>query len=262
MELMSTNSIANSDATPKYFTPISGPPPRADGNPVANEPAKKEPAVNLEYVPPAPPAGIKTAAFTDYPKNANVDVSTWPQRILERNMDAITARLRNAPSTVTADERRQLSEIEAQLSKLYAAERAPELGPIARDPKVEVCNRPVEIPIVEHTRLPHRWLKTSHVEAGMGAAAGGVPGHAPGNNGALFGKTTINNHAGESDLPYSTCEELPNVDEACVEERLKLGTPTGRWTPGLNDCHTVVAKIIADCTKPKTVSSAADAGVP
>lgn len=86
----------------------------------------------------------------------------------------------------------------------------------------------------------------------MGPEGGGVPGLAGGNNGSYLGKTTLNDHTGRGDVIGSECEELPELDEDCVNDHLIIGTPTGRWAPGLNDCHTVVGAIVAACKKPGT----------
>jgi hypothetical protein len=251
-----SDAISSIKPKPQYFSSVDDPP-----TPLL---PKKKPAVDLEHPAPAP-AGTVTLAPTPTPTLANVDYSQWPTPLLERNVEALTKRLAQDPKSVTDADRTRLATMENVLSGRYGKEKVPALGDVSgKAPGVELCKRRTEIPIVEHTPLTHHWLKTSHKEAGMGAKGGGVPGHAGGNNGSLLGPTSINDHTGEADSAYASCEPLPNVDESCVDEKLQIGKETGRWFPVLNDCHGVVSKIIDDCTvKPKAANAGgADAGVP
>jgi hypothetical protein len=113
--------------------------------------------------------------------------------------------------------------------------------------------RPADIPVVGAggLELAHWWLRTQNVEAGMGPDDGTVPGEErsadyPGMS------TTINDHTGRGDRDGSTCYPVEEhsgfaVDQACVEAQLELGTPTGRWFPPLNACHTAVDDILERC---------------
>lgn len=235
--------ISSVETKPKYFTAMDDPP-----TPLSPKPSK--PAVDLDYpLPTAPTAAFKAPPGSP-PSLANVDVSTWPTKLLEQNVGALSKRLATTPSSVTAADREHLAKMEGELSGRYAKEKAPTLQDVSKPtPKVELCKRPADLPGNDLIggALRHHWLRTSHVEVGMGPAGGGVPGHAGGNNGSVLGKTTLNDHKGQGDLIDASCEILPDVDEACVEERLKLGTDSGRWAPPLNDCHTVAAKIVKDC---------------
>lgn len=227
--------ISSLKPQPPFFSSANDPP----------TPLKEKPkSINLDYVPTAP-----AAKFTPVTTPAStVDVSKWPTPLLERNVDALTKQLAANPNSVTGADRARLDAMEKTLSARYAAETPPALGPVAKkEPRVELCKRPADLPGNDYVGLEHHWIRTSHVEAGMGPESGGVPGHKDGNNGKLFGKTTINDHSGEGDLIDAHCDELPNVSEACIEKKLKLGTPTGRWAPVINDCHSVTARLIDDC---------------
>jgi len=94
-------------------------------------------------------------------------------------------------------------------------------------------------------QIDHHWLKTPNVERGMGPKGGGVPGHNS-SEGMPGMPTTINDHTGESEGPDSTCKPLPGVDADCIEQELKLGRETGRWTPG-NNCQTYAHDVIEKC---------------
>ena len=39
-----------------------------------------------------------------------------------------------------------------------------------------------------------------------------------------------------------------NVDQNCVEREWEIGTPMGRWAPLVNDCQTLVDKILEKCS--------------
>ena len=59
--------------------------------------------------------------------------------------------------------------------------------------------------------------------------------------------TTVNDHAGQAAL--SECEVIEGVDERCVNEQLRIGRKTGRWTFE-NNCNTVVDVILGLCVNP------------
>ena len=118
---------------------------------------------------------------------------------------------------------------------------------------VEICQRPNEIPEFEGVPilddLPHQWFRTPFMEAGLGPWEGGVPGREI--PGCRCQDTTINNHAGEGNEPGSTCRVIGNVEETCVNVLLGGGlveSPSlGWWLPGVNDCWTFTARVIAHC---------------
>jgi len=63
----------------------------------------------------------------------------------------------------------------------------------------------------------------------MGTAQGVPQSDAPGV------QTQVVNHAGE--VATST-QTFTGVDTAALGTYTKVGTPTGRWIPGVNDCNT------------------------
>jgi len=241
-----SEAISSLKSDPKYFNP-------AEPTPLLpNAKEAKPSAVNLDAQPTSSTPVVMPKLDNPAIGGQCIDVAAWPNGLLESNAKALHSRLAKDPKSVTAAEKERLSTIEGELAKRYAKERPPTLQDVTpKKPKVEFCKRNVEIKMLEYTGLKHHWLRTSTKEAGMGPAGAGVPGKANGNNGSLLGPTTINDHTGEWEGVDAICEELPDVDEACVNEKLTLGKPTGRWTPGLNDCHTVTTNIIEDCKKPK-----------
>jgi hypothetical protein len=58
--------------------------------------------------------------------------------------------------------------------------------------------------------------------------------------------TDIIDHTGQSQMPGSECTLMQNVDEACVNRKLALGTPTGTWSI-YNQCNGVSWGIIGSC---------------
>ncbi len=259
--MSSTSPLSSTEK--KLHTPIQPEPLSSTAKPTS--PARaKSPAVDLEYTPAVPATPIAAAKPASGPEcsPATVDVSSWPMPVLERNALALRSRLANDPKSVSKDERDLLARIEAEIIERDAA--VPKL-PSKPPPKtgVQVCSRPVDIPVMEYTGLPHKWLKTSSKEVGMGVKGGGVPGHAGGRNGYPLGPTSLNDHTGEHKGVLSVCTDVPDVDEDCVDRELEIGKPTGPWVPPLNDCHTVVDAILDECkVKPPPAHVEADAGVP
>lgn len=47
-------------------------------------------------------------------------------------------------------------------------------------------------------------------------------------------------------MPGARCTLMQNVDEACVNRKLMLGTPTGNWN-AMNQCNSVSQGIIGSC---------------
>jgi RHS repeat-associated protein len=89
--------------------------------------------------------------------------------------------------------------------------------------------------------VQHQWISTSTGQAaGMGDAAG-VP-----NGGSPVGEQTmVVNHTGE--VPTSSVT-ITGVDPGAMSSYLQVGTPTGQWLPGLNDCNTWAANAIQQST--------------
>ena len=93
----------------------------------------------------------------------------------------------------------------------------------------------------------HTMIRTSTKEAGLGPAAGGVPG--AGAPDAIGSPTTINDHSGQYAQPGASYFQVPDVDEGCVNRLLVIGKPEGPFYPGLNDCHTFVSNMLDACRK-------------
>jgi hypothetical protein len=134
----------------------------------------------------------------------------------------------------------------------------PEATSEPRGSSVRLCAKPAEIPILRALGLEHRWLMTASKEAGMGAAGEGVPGDH--SNVPFVTQTAINDHAGEHQTATAHCEPVANVDEACVDEKLNLGAPLGRWTPQ-NQCQTFAEEVLNDCT-PRSLRNDGAEGAP
>jgi len=110
---------------------------------------------------------------------------------------------------------------------------------------VMFCHRTVHIPVADKFGVQHHWLKTSHVEAGLGAEDGKVPGD--GDSSLPYSMTRINDHTGESLGPDAHCVSLVGVDEACVDDKLEIGQLAGRWTL-TNNCQTFVSEVLESCS--------------
>lgn len=117
---------------------------------------------------------------------------------------------------------------------------------------VEIYGRPTNLQgafsFVNKSGVEHWWIKTDTVEAGMGPANGVVPGQEGGGD-LPFSPTMVVNHAGESQKPGAHLIKYkgPKLDEQCVNNHLKIGTPTGPFVPFANDCHMFVIEVIRTC---------------
>ena len=98
---------------------------------------------------------------------------------------------------------------------------------------VTLNNRQANIPggaVLDAIGIDHQWISTPDGTAvGMGTAQGVPQSDAPGV------QTQVVNHAGE--VATST-QTFTGVDKAALGTYTKVGTPTGRWIPGVNDCNT------------------------
>jgi hypothetical protein len=97
--------------------------------------------------------------------------------------------------------------------------------------------------IINNAGCLHCWARTSQVEAGMGPGGGGVPG---GGTDCMYAHTKVTDHKGEGDKPGSSCSEVPNCNDDCINKELKIGKDTGRWTPN-NQCNSFIADIMRKC---------------
>jgi hypothetical protein len=122
---------------------------------------------------------------------------------------------------------------------------------------VFLCRRVANLPGNQIFGVEHWWIKTPGLEAGMGPAQGGVPGHG-GSDSPYVTQTAITEHAGEGEKAGSTCEwvgelnrfgahQWAKVDRDCVERELQIGRPTGRWTP-LNQCQSTIEEALDKCS--------------
>jgi hypothetical protein len=219
-------------------TPI-GPPPRPSGA-EHKEPDYASWHAPLVYPPPpAAPAG-RSEASRGAMVNGNVDPSAWPDALLERQSAALGARLHGGDYLGRADDAAALLQIEQEIARRQKSDHTPQ---------VELCRRPANIPVLKQLGAEHHWIRTTHVEAGMGPKTGGVPGKdshvdMPGD------PTSVNDHRGEG-AQGASCAVVADVDEACVEKELEIGRDAGPWTP-MNQCQTFAADVLEKCsTKPK-----------
>jgi hypothetical protein len=116
---------------------------------------------------------------------------------------------------------------------------------------VEVCQRPMNLPLGEYLPIAHEYLRTpSGKEAGLGPAENG--GDYP------FSPVTITDHSAEPDDPVWGCKPVP-ADAACVDQELDrlAGADLGRWSPW-NNCWTIVESILEKCKLPEALDPYAD----
>lgn len=103
---------------------------------------------------------------------------------------------------------------------------------------VSICCRPAEI---AGGLVDHCWVQTDTISAGMGAN----PNIAPGQQYEGYGMPTqVTDHS--TDTPTS-CTPQNNVDEQCVNDKLKIGAPTGPFIPPFNQCQSFAYGTVNAC---------------
>ena len=115
---------------------------------------------------------------------------------------------------------------------------------------VELCKGPVDADYLRDTGFKlHHWLRTSLGEAGMGPDDGSVPGEGKMQT-PIYSQTRLNDHTGRGEKPGVVCEQVKNVDEACVSRELaQLGKPLGEWTLiPIHNCQTYAADVLKQCS--------------
>jgi RHS repeat-associated protein len=97
--------------------------------------------------------------------------------------------------------------------------------------------------------IDHCWVKTDTKEAGMG----GDPNIAPGEAYEMWGytETFINDHS--KDIA-ETLTKMNNVNEQCVNDKLEIGKPLGKFIPPFNHCQSFAYGVVNACrTGPQIV---------
>ncbi|MFO1387701.1 RHS repeat-associated core domain-containing protein [Cellvibrio sp.] len=118
---------------------------------------------------------------------------------------------------------------------------------------VTIYGRPTNLQgvfsFVNKSGIDHWWMKTDTREAGMGPDNGKVPGQEGGGD-LPFMPTQVVDHTGEFQMPGAHVVPYngPPLDEKCVNDHLKIGTPTGPFIPFANDCHIFVIDVIRACS--------------
>ena len=122
---------------------------------------------------------------------------------------------------------------------------------------VTVNSRPADIPggqLLHDAGVNHEWITTPDgTSVGMGTAQGVPQSDAPGV------QTQVVDHRGQ--VPTST-QTFTGVDKAALATYTKVGTPTGRWIPGVNDCNTWVTNVVGQSTPHNVLSGFDPTGAP
>jgi uncharacterized protein RhaS with RHS repeats len=120
--------------------------------------------------------------------------------------------------------------------------------------KVYLCCAPAQILL---GLVDHCWIKTDTLEAGLSNLDEGQPPRAPGGqcDSPWIAQMQVVTHVGESETrPGTSCTEIPDVDEQCVNDYLwtdsrGYGATAGAITP-TNNCQSWANDALDDC-KPK-----------
>lgn len=104
--------------------------------------------------------------------------------------------------------------------------------------EVKICCRPAQI---ANGIVDHCWVQTDTVSAGMGAN----PDIPPGQEYEGYGmEVQVTDHS--KDTPTS-CTPQKDVNEQCVNEKLVIGKPIGRFLPPVNQCQRFANYVVTSC---------------
>jgi len=102
----------------------------------------------------------------------------------------------------------------------------------------------VSFGLAEKVNRPHCWLKTDTIEFGMQEYAQTsfqtlkcLPSK----------PTAIVYETGRSKKNDSSCEEIKDADEGCVNREFEYGKSLGCWAPYTNDCVVFESLVLANC---------------
>ncbi len=105
-------------------------------------------------------------------------------------------------------------------------------------------SRQADIPggqLLHDVGIDHEWISTPDgTDVGMGTATG-----VPQQSAKPGVETQVVDHTGQ--VPTST-NTFSGVDKAALATYTRVGTPTGRWIPGVNDCNTWAHSAINNST--------------
>lgn len=107
---------------------------------------------------------------------------------------------------------------------------------------VYLCKRPANLRFLPQA-VDHHWLKTDRFEAGMG---GDCPVPGQGCSDFPLVATRTMDHSGQSDQLNATCQQVGDIEEACVDAQIAPGRSTGRWLPW-NHCQSFASRILVLC---------------
>ncbi len=113
--------------------------------------------------------------------------------------------------------------------------------------QVYVCSRPADLSFPLNY-FDHYWIKTNELEAGLGAQQGVIPAQRNIDIPFVTMTQTVS-HTGESSQSNTQCVlQNSDIDESCVNARIRPGIKQGRWNLG-NNCSTFVQKVLSECKR-------------
>jgi hypothetical protein len=205
------------------------------------DPRSAEPrAIPAHYGVGASVVAAQTRASVPPPLSA-AECGRMTDVMLDQQASALRSRLERSASY--PERANDLADLKTVESELVVRESAKQHAAQVAHGGVKLCKRVADLPGKEIHGAEHWWLQTSRREAGMGPTTGNVPGH--GESLPETRATQLVDHSREAKTDCHPVDKV--VDEDCVDRELQVGAATGDWTPGLNDCHTVVKRIVDKC---------------
>lgn len=178
---------------------------------------------------------------TPSPIVSPADCPKLPDSVLDHQAGAL--RLRLGRPVDYADRSRDAAELKNVESELQSREAVKQEAAQRAHGGVMICKRIADLPGKDVHGAEHWWLQTTRKSVGMGPTEGSLPGH--GESLPKSWDTKFLDHSEEK--PTSCTPVTKPVDEDCVDRELQVGAPTGKWIPVVNDCHTVVTRVVDKC---------------
>ncbi len=205
----------------------------------------KDAAAQAAAAPPAADPPLSSAAC-----------KLLPHAVLDHRSSALRSRLgKPVEYAGRGRDAEELKNVEGELQARHAAKQD---AARAEHGGVMLCKRVADLPGKDVHGAEHWWLQTARKSAGMGPATGNVPGH-----GESLPESFDTKFVDHSKEVASSCAPVKEpVDEDCIDRELVIDAPTGTWIPGLNDCHTVVKRVIAKCHEDAVDKAIEDTNTP
>jgi RHS repeat-associated protein len=118
---------------------------------------------------------------------------------------------------------------------------------------VYLCKRETDLPVFKQFDFSHEWVYTdSNGSVGMSTCSG--PTNACPLLSSLDERFNVCVEPQTKDMynPLTSCDEVPEADEDCVNAHMNFGESLGCFAPPANYCQTYAEGLLRQCSRPNT----------